>query len=321
MNGVYPGAKNEWPGSPWTICHVSSVLLTIIEKIVKKIRGLLVVAAVLGLALTACHKKEQAAQSGISDTQAVVKVNGQTISLAEFDTRRPQVPGISNQAISKEMMQHVVEMELLRQAGLEDKLDADADTRARLANANRTILASAYLQKLLTATAKPTDPQITDYYNSHPAQFAKRKEYNLQELSLQAPPGREAQIEAQLSKSKKPEDFEKWLSANNIPHDSKMVTVTSDRLPDDVLQKLKDAPVGGSAVLGRKGQMNIMFVVGEEMQPIDLAQAKLMVTNMLMDKLRKDAIDDALKKLQAKAKIDYVPPYTVDGFSPPPTVK
>jgi EpsD family peptidyl-prolyl cis-trans isomerase len=280
----------------------------------RKTGNLLILASVLSLTLSACGEKKPtvAAPSNVA-----VKVNGQAISVAEIDAKSGHGEGSNTHAISGAKLKSLVEMELLRQAAVQTKLDADENVRARIANSTRTILAMAYMEKQLAAIGKPTESDIKDFFNQNPARFAERKEYAFQEFSIQAPPGKAAEIQAQLGKVKNFQEFDQWLTGNNIPHGSAPVSVTSDRLPEDVLQKVKNVPVGGTAVVGGNEQMNVIFVLGQQSQPITLEQAAPMIPTILTEKRRTEALENMMKQVRDKAKVEYVAPYTANGYTPP----
>jgi len=67
-------------------------------------------------------------------------------------------------------------------------------------------------------------------------------------------------------------------------------------------------------VLGGDEQMNAVFVLAERKQPISLAEAKPAVAMMLTEKRKQESLDNAMKQLRDKAKIEYVPPYTEKGL-------
>jgi len=282
----------------------------------KRNSTLIILVAALSLSLAACsEKKTVSAPEAKAEAKVGVKVNGEAISVAELDLKGGRDTAEKNHALSESKMKHLVDMELIRQAAVQSGLDADENIHARIANSTRTILAMAYMEKQLAAIGKPTDAEVTEFYNSNPARFAERKQYQIQEFSIRAPSGKEPEIQAQLAKSKGVQAFDQWLTANKIPHSSTPVSVTADQLPDDVLQKIKDVPVGGTAVLGGNEQMNVLFVLAEQKQPISLAEAKPAAAMILMEKRKTETLEDMVKQLRDKAKIEYVPPYTAKGLA------
>jgi len=275
---------------------------------------LLVLLAASSLALSACGEKKPVAKS---DSQVAMKVNGEAVTVAELNEKKGHPDSTKPYTVSGPMMKMVISTELLHQAALQAKLDADPLIHARIANSTRMILATAYLEKQVAAIGKPTDAEVSAYFNQHPERYANRMQYDMQELSIQPPPGKEADIQAQAAKSKKVNEFEQWLTKSNIPYSDNSGTKTSDQIPDQVLQKLMNRPVGGSIVLGGKGQMNVVFVLGEKTLPITLAEAKPEIAFSLVNKRKSEIVDNTLKQLRDKAKIEYMPPYTANGFLAP----
>jgi EpsD family peptidyl-prolyl cis-trans isomerase len=278
---------------------------------------LLVLVAVAGLSLSACtdRKSTDAAESMPAGSTVGVKVNGEAISVAELDAKSGRDAGGKKQGLSEDRLKQMVDMELLRQAAVESKLDQDENVRAKIAISVRTILAMAYMEKQLDSVGEPTETEINDFYNNNPARFAERRIYEVHEFNIQAPSGKAAEIRAQLGKGIKPEAFEQWLVANNIRHSGTPLSVSAERLPDDVLQKLTNAPVGGAIVLGGDEQMNVVFVLAAQTQPIGLAEAKPMVAAMMTERRKQEALDNAMTQLRDKAKIEYVPPYNEKGLA------
>ncbi len=282
----------------------------------KQTSKLLVLVAVASLSLSACTDKKStdAVESMPADAKVGVKVNGEAISVAELEAKSGHDPSAKKQGLTEGRMKQMVDMELLRQAAVESSLDKDAAIRARIAISIRTILAMAYMEKQLGAVAEPTEAEITDFYTNNPARFAERKIYQVHEFNIQVPPGKASEIRAQLGKGIRLEEFEQWLKGKNIHHSGSPLTVSTDRLPDDVLDKFKNVSVGGTTVLGGDEQMNAVFVLAEKKQPISLAEAKPAVAIMMTEKRKQQALDNAMKQLRDKAKIEYIPPYSEKGL-------
>jgi hypothetical protein len=63
--------------------------------------------------------------------------------------------------------------------------------------------------------------------------------------------------------------------------------------------------------------MNVIFVLGKNAQPLTLAEASRVIEFDLANKRKKEIVDSTLKQLHDKAKIEYIPPYSVNGFLAP----
>lgn len=280
----------------------------------KQQHKLIVLFASLSLALSACgDKKSETA----ADASPAVKVNGQVISDAEFQLKGGMHTGGADKkhSISEDTMQSVLKLELLRQAAIESKLDADENVRARMATSMRSILATAYLDKLFKAVPKPTDAAIEAYYKQHPERFSNRKQLTMREVVIPAGTVKEADIQEALGKVRKAADFEKWLQGNKIAFNGGPITNTTDQIPEEALLKLKDVPVGGSMIQASHEGIHVIFVLDAQPQPLTLVQVSPMIANLLVESGRKEAMDNMLKSLRDKAKIEYVAPYTEKGLT------
>ncbi len=273
----------------------------------------IVLLVLLSLALTACGDKKA---ETVADAAPAVKVNGQAISDAEFQLKAGMhTEGAEKKhPISAQAMESTLTMELLRQAAVESKLDKDEAIRARMAVSMRAILSTAYLERLIASVAKPTAADISAFYNQHPERFSDRKLLTLKEVAIQPGAGKEAEIQAALGKLKNVADFEKWLLANKIAFNSAPITNTSDQITEEAAKKLKDVPVGGSVMMSSGDATHVVFVLDAQPQPLALEQASPTISNMLLEKGRKDAIDKVIKSLRDKAKIEFVAPYTEKGL-------
>lgn len=277
--------------------------------------SLLVLA--LCLSLSACQGKSPTSPAAAAEGKVAVKINGEPISVAELDNGNSNPHGAPMMNISGARLKIIVNTELLRQAAVKAKLDQEPDIRARIANATRMILSSAYMDKKLSSLGQPSEADVNEYYKQHPERYAKGKEYALQEFSIQAPAEKTAEIQAELGKLKKPEKFDKWLTKNKIPHQKNRISAASNQLPDRIMQKLKDLPVGGYFVMDNKnGPLNIVFVLSEQPHHMTLAKSELQITTRLIMKRKKDTIDNLMKQLHDQAKIEYIPPYTKNGLTP-----
>jgi peptidyl-prolyl cis-trans isomerase C len=286
---------------------------------------LLIFLAVSSLSLNACSEKKPVAKS---DSQIALKVNGQPIMAADFGVKPGLDGGSQMQPVSASDMKLMVDLELMRQAAVESRLDQDEAIRAKIAdsakdapkdspeNSARKALAIAYVNKQMSSVPAPTEAEVSAFFNSNPARFAERAHYELQACVIKPTAGKEAMIKAQLGKSKKFDDFEPWLKANKIQHGCVPVSVISDQEDDRLFQKLRNVPVGGSVVEDGKDQMTITFVRAMQKDPLTLDQAKPQIVKMLMDKRKAESYGNMLKQLRDKAKIEYVPPYSPKGLQP-----
>lgn len=273
---------------------------------------MLVLVVVSALSLSACNSKKT---SGNDAPKVAVKVNGDPISVTELDLRGGNMHDTNNHAVSEQILKMVIDTELLRQAAIQSKLDTDENIRAMIANSTRMILATNYMKKQLSTLGKPSESDISTYYNQHPERFSGRKAFSLREVAIRPQPGLEAEIQAQLGKSGKVESLQQWLKSKQIPYGDNSFSAASDQIQDDVMLKLKDARVGGYVIAGGKDHLSVIYVLDAQPKPLALVQATPGIAKTLMDKRSKEMIDNLVKPLRDKAKIEYTPPYSEHGLT------
>ena len=273
---------------------------------------LLAAASLLALALAGCGDKP-----GASQTAAVV--NGEPLSAIEVEVKLKQyehLPPERKSAVSATVLKSMVDMELLRQAAIADKMDADENIRARIDSSNRMILANAYLEKRNAAVAAPTADEIKAYYDEHPEQFAGRKRFELEELMIEARPENATVIKAKLAEGSDYKAFVAWLGAQKILNDVQPVSASSEQMSDDVLGKLGDAKVGDTIVIEGRDQLSVIRVNAVDPQPLSLEEAGAMIGRKLLQQRQTEAVNQTLGQLREKARIEYVPPYSEKGIPP-----
>lgn len=272
------------------------------------IDSLWVAALLLGL-LAACGD-----QSNPPVLPAAVKVNGHSISIAELAAKSSGMDGMYKDGVKEQVLQKAIDMELLRQAAVQEKLDGEDNVRAKIALSTRTILAMAYMEKKLASVPQPSDAELVAYFNDNPSRFGNRKHYDFHEFSIQPAPGSVNEV---LSyKAKTWGEYKKLLTDKGIQHQSSRISVLSDQLSDDVLIKLKGAAVGDAVTIVNGEHLNVIFVLDQRDDPVQLGAAKPLIANMIADKRKKSLLDDMVSQVREKAIIEYVAPFTAKGLAP-----
>lgn len=264
--------------------------------------------AMLSVALAACGEKKAAGH-------AAMKINGEAISVAEME-RQMEESGHSPESgpgITGKMMSSMIDKEVMRQAAIKDKLDNDENVRAGLALANRMILATAYMQKQMSAIVKPTDAEVNEYFKQHPEFFAERKVYDLQEVAIKPKPERLAEVKAKVAGGADLKDFLRWLDEKKIAYTSQQFSASSDQMRDEVAAKFKNIHVGQGITLDASNQMSALFVNSVQPQPVTLAQASPMIMKRLFNTRMSESVENKIKQLREQAKIEYLPPFTEKG--------
>ncbi len=276
-------------------------------------RPLLLLLAAISLTLSGCSEKKPEI---VGEAKTAVHINGQPILDAEVQSKYAMRDGTVGtlKPVSAQAMESLVNMELMRQAAVQGKLDNEEQIKAKILISMRSILATAYMEQLLSSVTKPSDAEISTHFSKHPERYAERKQYAVQEFKIQANPAQKDQIKAQLGQLKNHDQFDTWLKQSNIPHQSNPLSVMTDAMPDSVLEKFSSASVGGHVVLDQQEPLHVIFLLSEQQQPATLEQVAQLIGNTLFEQRRKDALEGAIKQLRDKAKIEYAAPYTAQGL-------
>ena len=266
---------------------------------------LLMAALVVGCG----DKKEGAATDEKAATQVAAKVDGTELTVHQVNYALQRIPNLDKEqttAASLQVVRNLVNQEVIAQKALADKLDRDPMVVQALDAARRQILAEAYMGRKLGTPAEPSDADVSGYFDKHPELFANRKIYRLQEISIKAPKDKHDAIRAQLAASKTLNDFAAWLKAENLPVKAGQGVKPAEQLPLEILPKLAQMPDGQAIVVNAPDGLLVIVLVGSQLQPVTLEQAKPAITGLLKTQARQKAGKAELDALKAAAKIEYM---------------
>ena len=261
-------------------------------------RGWLVAAAVAAtLALSGCENKSETAAAPLA-----AKVNDDVITVPQIEHVVQQQRGLKPEqaeAASRVVLQRLVEQQLAVQRAQQLKLDREPRVLQQLDAARREVLARAYFDKAGEAAAKPGAEEVARYYEEHPALFAQRRIYSLQEFQIEARPEQVASLKAQLTQAKNIDQFiEAVRSAEQLPIASL-----------GTFAAMKD----GQAVLNATpGGAQLIVLAGSRAQPVTLQQATPAIEQFLLNARKRELVAAELKSLRDAAHIEYLGGYA-DG--------
>jgi EpsD family peptidyl-prolyl cis-trans isomerase len=274
----------------------------------------LVVVAFTAL-VAGCGDKKKDAQA----TQTAAKVNKEEITVHQINGLLAQRALPPDQAASARSLalERLIDQELALQKASDQKLDRAPLVMQQIEAARREIIARAYAEKIGGGAPKPNPTEINAYYEAHPALFANRRIYTLQELDIEAAPEQIEPMKAALAGAKSFSVFVDYLKANNIKFQGSEGVRAAEQLPLSSVEQfaaLKD----GQAVfaLSPKGA-RVIHLVGSRIQPIDLQGATLAINQYLLNERKRKLIADDLQALRKAAKIEYVGDYATNRPPPP----
>jgi EpsD family peptidyl-prolyl cis-trans isomerase len=262
----------------------------------------------LAVLLSGCEKPASSTKS-----ETVVTVAGETISEAELNlavSRLGELSAAQSAEARSKLLQALIDQRLVAEAAKKAGLDKEPAVEIAVAHAGRQVLAEAYAERNFKDVAKPTDTEITEYFNQHPELFSERRIYRIQELDLTVDPSRLAEVESRLKSSHSIGDFVNWVKEQGIEGKSAVAVKPAEQIPAALLARLsqmKDGEV--SLVPGRPGHVVIQQLLESQMQPVSLEQSHSAIERALITEKRKELMEADLKKLREAAKIEYTSGY------------
>lgn len=263
----------------------------------------LAAAASLCLVLAACGGGKSEPVS-----QPAAKVNKGEVTIAQINQvlAVQRVKPELGEAVSRQILERLIEQELVVQKAQELKLDSDPKVVQQIEAARREVIVRAYAEKIGQAAVKPTDAEIAQYYADKPALFKERRIYSLQELSIEAKPEQVAMLQDRLAKAKTLSEFIEFLRSQDLRFNASQAVRRAEELPPgglDNLAKLKD---GQSLVVPNAGGMQVVYLQNSRSQPVDEARARPVIEQILLGQRKAEIAGKEMKALREAAKIEYL---------------
>lgn len=243
-------------------------------------------------------------------SQVAVRVNKEEITVHQLNNAMAQFRNLSpeqQQAVTKQVLERMVDQELLVQKAMEKKLDRDPRVMQAIEASKRQILSQTYLEQLAQQLPKPGAEEIRKFYESRPDLFAERKIYRLQELAIPARPEVTAQLlEEQVRKAKSLNDVVSWLKSINVPFNANSTVKAAEQLPLEVVPRLAQLQVGQVMLMPAQQGYLLVQVAATEKQPLDEKQATPFIEQFLVNQKRLELARAEVKQARDAAKIEYV---------------
>lgn len=265
------------------------------------------------IAATACIASMSGCGKGTPATQTVVKVNGEEITIHQINDRLPTaLPPAQAASASRQVLEHLIDQMLARQKAIDEKLDRDPLVIRQIEAARLEIISRAYFEKHSQGALKPSRADVEAYYRAHPALFAERRVYSLQEVSIDASPEQIEVLKTTLQGSKTFADFVAYLKANNFKYVGAEAVRAAEQLPlasVDAFSKMKD----GQAVFNvRPGGAQVINLAGSRSEPVTLERAQPAIEPFLLNESKREVIADHMAALRGPpTKIEYVGEFAV----------
>lgn len=282
----------------------------------------LIVPALM-LVMAGCSKHDEA---GKGSSQVVAKVNGSEITVHQLNFALSKMGKLDQsqvKAASEKVLQQMVDMELLKQKSVDEKLDRDPNVLQVLEATKQQVLAQAYMQKVASKQAIPSADEIRKFYDTHPELFSERNVYVIQEFALQTGPEHADEIEAGISAAKTPEEIGKWLQDNKYVFNVNASRKGAEQLPLELLKQLHSLKAGDTLVVKSPQAIVLLFLAKIDRQPVGFENAKPVIQQFLVNSGQQTLVKNEVANLRKKAKVEFYGDFskvTLDAETTAPAV-
>lgn len=266
--------------------------------------------------LAACGGGSKTAQP----TQVAAKVNDGEISVHQVQLvlkRNPRLVAEHREAAGRKALDNLVEQELAAQAAREAGLETAPDVIQAIEAAKREALARAWQDRLAErATAASTD-EVERYYDEHPALFAKRQIYSVQEYAVQAAGEQQAAVVAAIEATRSPQELRDLLAARGLRFNARPLVLPAEGVPLPVLDKLAAASPGLSVVDARPAGLQVLHLVAAQAAPLERVQARSAIEAFLLNERRRLQVEQGMTSLREAARVEYVGSFAAAASAAP----
>lgn len=264
----------------------------------------LIVPALM-LVMAGCSKHDEASKGG---SQVVAKVNGSEITVHQLNFALSKLGKLDQsqvKAASEKVLQQMVDMELLKQKSVDEKLDRDPNVLQVLEASKQQVLAQAYMQKVASKQATPSADEIQKFYDTHPELFSERNVYVIQEFAVKDGTQHVSEIEAGINAAKTPDDIAKWLQDNKYVFNVNASRKAAEQLPLELLKQLNALKAGDTLVVKSPQALVLLYLAKVDRQPVNFDNAKPVIQQFLVNSGQQTLIKNEVASLRKEAKVEF----------------
>ncbi len=266
----------------------------------------LALATTLAATLAACG----GGNSKPAATQVAAKVGSEEISVHQINQVLARTPAPADtdaaKKVSRDVLERLIDQQLAVSQAMDDELHRTPEVVAQIEAARRDILARAYAQKVAAAVAKPTPEQVRQYFSEHPALFAERRIYNVQELIVPNQPGLAEQLRALAAQQKSTDDVAAQLRAKGLNPVPGSATRAADQIPLEVLPRMHALQDGQATVFETPQSLTYVRLLSSRKEPIAQEAALPRIEQFLTNRAAGEAVTARIKQLRESQAVTYM---------------
>jgi EpsD family peptidyl-prolyl cis-trans isomerase len=263
-------------------------------------------AALCGLLLAGCGKKEEGEQAGAPKGQVIAHVGKDDVTIQELENefRWASIPQDKrDDAVVKRILGDLTKRKYFVQKALAAKLDRQPTVLLDLLRSREQILATSFIQRDVASKSTAIGKgDIDKYIAGHPLMFDRRQLLTVDKVSIPLTSNARVAIEA-TKDLKSLEEIEQKLTEMGMLHNRSMGVISSGDLTEEFLNTLKSQKPDDVFFVPAGSTGTFFKVKGQETRPLTGDDAaKLARQQLLRELLRTETGKQALS---AEADVKY----------------
>ena len=259
------------------------------------------------LSLAACGNKDAPKPT----TQVAARVGSEEISLYQINAALAQAnnQGVSpeqQRVLSRNVLEGLIDQQVAVDRAIDAKLNRDPDVMAQIEAARRAVLANAYVKQYVTSLPKTAPQDASKYYSEHPALFAERRVYTVQEIVVPRSPEVLEQLNSMAAADKSMDEVAAWLKAHQLNFTPSNSSRAAEQIPLDLLPRMHALQDGHDLAFSTPAAVTILRLVSSRTQAVPESVALPRIAQYLSTQRTESAITDHIKALRTHTSVVYL---------------
>lgn len=240
-------------------------------------------------------------------SQSLVRVNGDEITIHQLNAQLQGAnisPDKSTQA-GQELLKLLVDRQILVQEAIKTNVERQPGVMQALENARARILAQAYLEEKLARLPRPTAAEVAAYRNAHPALFAARTLYVMEQLVFD-PVSDQAALTSLSETASELEQVKSWLEARKVAYTQTTTTYRPEAMAPELLARLQTMKPGELIFLSGNGRTVVGQMAERIAQPLSEKESRPLIEQLIARQQQTQAVESEVTRLRKLASIEYL---------------
>jgi EpsD family peptidyl-prolyl cis-trans isomerase len=253
---------------------------------------------------SACNKK--------AEGQTVAVVNGEEITAAELnaDLASAKLPqGVDKNQARSRILQSMIDRRLIAQQAKSDGLDKSPEFLNRQRKMTEDLLINMFASRQIDTAQLPSNSEIEKFESSHPWIFAKREQWNLDQLRFALPA--DTTIRQKINEAKTLDDVANLLTQAGVAFTRQKNRLDTAVIPQNIYGQLATVSPGEPFIIPVGNQAVASVITSREPAALTGDKAKTVAVAAMRREQTSKLVQNRLKDARSAAKIEYK-----EGFAP-----